>query len=88
LTVPLCWSTGNRVYRIGPVESTAGEKIIGTLKKSGRKHFHPVDEELGNGVKNLSGSADIPKFLIIIITAKEKPTLGQIWYPRRRIFVV
>jgi len=29
------------------------------------------EKRLGNGVKNLSGSADIPKLLILIITKKE-----------------
>jgi hypothetical protein len=32
------------------------------------------EKRFGNGVKNLSGSADIPKFLIIIIAKKEMLT--------------
>jgi len=38
------------------------------------------EKRLGNGVKNLSGSADIPKWRIMIITAKEMlPANDWLW---------
>jgi len=49
---------------------------------------HRREKRLGNGVKNLSGSVDIPKFLIVIVTEKEKPTLRDAQHLHRRIFVV
>jgi hypothetical protein len=39
---------------------------------------HRREKRFGNGVKNLSGSADIPKLLIIFIAEKERLTLNGV----------